>query len=395
MLSNTGNSYELPSPICIAPDAAEINARLINVRSRMATHGLDFYLVTDPDNVFYLTNFANFVHERPFLLIVPMDGPLHFIVPKLEVPHVTDRSIGDLDLITYLEYPAPPGQRWSDQLAHLLAKGKRVGIESCCALKVYNEVPVATVQVDIIDDVRMVKSPYEIGRLVYAASLMTEGHSTLLSLAKPGVKSVQINSEVSKQLMMRMLKDNPHANLLASKFVGIVQPPHLSHDPHNFTDTFMACSEGGPHVTIVSGRANGYGAELERTFFIGSVPDTARRPFDVMLKAREKTFELLKPGASMSEIDEVVTDVFIKMGYEDNILHRTGHGFGVTNHEAPFLARGYDRIVEAGMVFSVEPGIYLSGIGGFRYSDTVLVTESGNVCLTRAPDTLEALTIDG
>lgn len=390
---HTSSKDQLPRPICTAPDAAEINGRLVRVKAQMAHHGLDYYLVANPDNVFYLTNFANFVHERPFLLVVTMQGPLLFIVPKLEVPHVNVRSVGDIEIVSYPEYPAPAGEQWSDRLKQIFTRGSRVGIESSCPLQIYDAVPVTTKRCDIIDDVRMVKSPYEIGRLVYAASLMTEGHRTLLGLVKPGAMSVHINSEVARQLMTRMLKDNPHANLLATKFVGVVQPPHVSHDPHNFTDTFMACSAGGPHVTIVSGRANGYGAELERTFFIGTVPDAARRPFEVMLEARQKAFGVLKPGASMSIIDEQITDIFVDAGYGDKLLHRTGHSFGVTNHEAPFLARGYDRAVEAGMVFSIEPGIYLPGIGGFRFSDTVLVTETGNISLTEAPDTIEGLTV--
>ena len=112
-----------------------------------------------------------------------------------------------------------------------------------------------------------------------------------------------------------------------------------------------------------------------------------------MLEARRIAFELLRPGALMSEVDQATRDCFEKNGYLENLLHRTGHSFGVTGHEAPFLAIGYDRVVEEGMLFSIEPGIYFEGIGGFRFSDTVLVTESGNVSLTSAPETLEELTL--
>ena len=94
----------------------------------------------------------------------------------------------------------------------------------------------------------------------------------------------------------------------------------------------------------------------------------------------------------MGEVDQAVRDSLDRRGYADKILHRTGHSFGVTSHEAPFLAVGYDRVIEPGMVFSIEPGIYLPGIGGFRHSDTVLITEHGNLCLTEAPETIEGLT---
>ena len=103
-------------------------------------------------------------------------------------------------------------------------------------------------------------------------------------------------------------------------------------------------------------------------------------------------FERTKPGESMAAVDQAVREHFEKHGFLENLLHRTGHSFGVTGHEAPFLAVGYDRVIEPGMLFSIEPGIYLPGLGGFRHSDTVLVTETGNVCLTEAPETLDELT---
>jgi Xaa-Pro dipeptidase len=193
--------------------------------------------------------------------------------------------------------------------------------------------------------------------------------------------------------MQQLLTENPASNILNSKFNAVTQPPTLSHDPHNFTEIFSPLVQGGPHVTIVQGMANGYGAELERTFFLGRVPENALKPFNDMLEARELAYQLLTPGANMSDIDTQVNNLLKSKGYAENILHRTGHSFGVTDHEAPFLAEGYDREVRPSMVFSIEPGIYIAGVGGFRFSDTVLVTESGNQKLTVAPETLEQLTL--
>ena len=99
------------------------------------------------------------------------------------------------------------------------------------------------------------------------------------------------------------------------------------------------------------------------------------------------------PGARFSEVDKKVRKIIIDAGYENYILHRTGHGMGITGHEAPFLAVGDDRQIVPDMIISIEPGIYIEGQGGFRHSDTVLITETGNVRLTRTPDTLSELTI--
>ena len=112
-----------------------------------------------------------------------------------------------------------------------------------------------------------------------------------------------------------------------------------------------------------------------------------------MLEARDLAFNLLKPGAIMSDIDKGVNDFLKKRGHEHHLLHRTGHSFGVTNHEAPFLAEGYEEVVMPNMLFSIEPGIYIPDVGGFRFSDTVLVTDTGNTCLTQAPTTLDDLLI--
>jgi Xaa-Pro dipeptidase len=189
----------------------------------------------------------------------------------------------------------------------------------------------------------------------------------------------------------RMLRDMPNANMLASSFAAVVQPPSISHDPHDFTDVFVALEEGGPHVSVINCRVNGYGAEIERSFFLDFVPEPARRPFEVMCEARRIAFERTRPGGRMDDVDRAVREHFEKHGFGDAMLHRTGHSFGVTGHEAPFLAVSYEREIEPGMLFSIEPGIYLPGVGGFRHSDTVLVTSEGNVCLTRADDALEDL----
>ncbi len=384
-------SSSLPEPVVAPPDAAEMALRLGRVRERMQALGLDAYVAHGPDNVFYLTNFHNYVHERPFVLVVPREGPLRFVVPHLEEEHVRVRAVGELELVRYFEFPAPAGEAWSDRLREALGGAARVGVESVCPLQVAEEIPGERVRSDVVDEARMVKTSYELGRLAHASQVVSEGHEELVGLCHPGQLAIGIFGQVTRSMSGRMLRDMPNANMLASTFAAVVQPPSLSHDPHNFTDVFVQLEEGGPHVSVINSRVNGYGAEIERSFFLNAVPEAARRPFEVMREARRLAFERTRPGESMAEVDRVVRDHFEKHGYLDAVLHRTGHSFGVTGHEAPFLAVSYEREIEPGMLFSVEPGIYLPGIGGFRHSDTVLVTDDGNVSLTRAADELEDL----
>lgn len=380
-----------PDSIVTPPDTTEMAGRLARVREQMDQHGLDAYVACDPYNVFYLTNFYNYVHERPFILVVLPTGPLHFIAPKLEEPHITVRAVGDVKVARYFEYPAPRGDAWSDQLTKLLPSTATVGVESVCPLHIAGNVPGMQTTADIIEDVRMTKSDYEIGRIAHASRIIEAGHTELHRMAVPGQMAIAAFGNTTRLMTGMMLKDMPNANMLATQFAAVIQPPSISHDPHNFTDVFVELEQGGPHVSVINCRVNGYGAELERTFFLNTVPEAARRPFATMMEARQIAFDRLRPGADMAEIDQTVRDHFEKSGYLENLLHRTGHSFGVTGHEAPFLAVGYERTVEPRMLFSIEPGIYIPGLGGFRHSDTVLVTEDGNVNLTPAPDQLEDL----
>ncbi|WDP89999.1 MAG: aminopeptidase P family protein [Desulfobacter sp.] len=381
-------------PVSAHPTADEISRRLKALQSSIREQGLDAYLCFCPDNIFYLTNFANFVHERPFILIIPVKGLPVFLMPKLEAPHVRTRAVGALEFVHYFEFPAPKTMGWSDRLREILSPGQRVGIETHCPLAVAEAVPGTARAVDLVDELRLVKSPYEIGRIAYTCDLVSRAHAMLLAGARPGRMPVELHSKATAAVTKRMLLDCPNANMLNTKFAAIAQPPEVSHDPHNFTDVFMKFTQGGPHVSISSGTANGYGAEVERTFFLNRVPEKARQPFEDMLAARRLAFDLTVPGNIMSEVDRKVNEFLTSKGYGPHLLHRTGHGFGVTNHEAPFLAEGYDREIRPNMVFSIEPGIYIQGLGGFRFSDTILVTETGNMTLTSAPETLEALTID-
>jgi Xaa-Pro dipeptidase len=315
------------------------------------------------------------------------------VAPLLETSHVRARARCALDYVTYYEFPAPAGDNWHDCYRTLIENDARVGIESAMPVRIAEQTPGTTVVTDIIDEVRIVKSDYEIGRNVHACQVVDLGHEKLLETCRPGVQEGAIYGAVTGAMMAKILSDIPEANIIVSRAVGAVWPPSLSHDPHLVPTFGTTMEHGGPHVSIVVAQVDGYGVEVERTFFLGAVPEKARAPFDAMLEARALAYELARPGASTSEIDTAVRSVISDRGYGDRILHRTGHGFGITGHEAPYLAEGYDRELVPGMLISIEPGIYIPGLGGFRHSDTVLMTESGCVSLTRAPERLDDLTI--
>ncbi|WP_443098611.1 M24 family metallopeptidase [Variovorax sp. CCNWLW225] len=151
----------------------------------------------------------------------------------------------------------------------------------------------------------------------------------------------------------------------------------------------------GPHVAMVLTRVNGYAAECERTFFTTSPTQEERERFATMVRAREVAFKMIRPGVACAEIDASVNAFLNAEGFGDfwTRLHRCGHGFGLGNHEPPWIAVGSSHVLAENTLVSVEPGIYASGVGGYRHSDTVLVTRDGYRCLTQVPTGIEALVV--
>ncbi len=113
--------------------------------------------------------------------------------------------------------------------------------------------------------------------------------------------------------------------------------------------------------------------------------------FQIMLEARAAAYKVLKAGAVAQSVDEAARAIFIQAGLKDHIMHRTGHGIGMGNHEGPYLSLGDTTVLQENMVVSIEPGIYIEGVGGFRHSDTVRVTADGYEIMTSCPDQLEDL----
>ncbi len=375
------------------PSREELSSRLEKVRKLMKEQDLDYYISFNPVNIYYLTNFAFYVHERPFILIIEKEGLPKMLIPRLEKGHFESRSLCELEFVIYYEFPARTGDNWYDYYQKQISSNTKVGIESGLPIGIANKTPGEIVISDIIDEVRIIKTDYEIGRIYHACRVVNKGHKVLLKKCRPKVLEFALYKEITDAMTSKIVQDIPNANFRATETTGAVWPPSISHDPHLIPHIFAPMEEGGPHVSIVSAQVDGYGVEIERSFFLGHVPEKTIEPFKIMLEARDLAYSMLKPGKLMSDVDKAVRAFIAEKGYGDNIIHRTGHGLGITGHEAPFLAEGYDRLLEKNMVISVEPGIYIRGLGGFRHSDTVLITEVGYQKLTKAPETLEDLTI--
>ena len=137
----------------------------------------------------------------------------------------------------------------------------------------------------------------------------------------------------------------------------------------------------------------GYNAELERAIVIGTPTDGMRRLFEHTVAAQQAAFDAFRPGVTCADIDQAVLSYFDEHDLMRYWRQHTGHGIGLRNHEAPFLDVGDPTPIEPRMVFTVEPGLYDDAVGGFRHSDTVVVTDDGVEILTDYPSDLESLTL--
>jgi Xaa-Pro dipeptidase len=370
--------------------AAEYRSRIESLRTAAGEAGLDVFLVTSFDGIYYLTGAGYEPLERPFFLLIRPDRQPRLLVPKLDQEHLKKAyNIDPADVRSYWEYPAPAGRRWSDLLADELAGARNVGVEPTLKQEIFealNGVSLSTVP--LLDELRIVKSPAEVQMIRRAARYADLGVERLFAASYFGSTVAEGFAE-TRTITSRILSEVDNWEPLTSKVLMATWAAPGSAMPHSVPRLADRLRDG-PHVALALTRVNGYAAESERTYFTAKPSPAARAVFEAMLEARRLMFEMIVPGAHCGEIDTRVGD-FLRvegLGNEDVRLHRAGHGIGMGNHEPPWLADGSEERLVERMVISVEPGIYIEGLGGFRHSDTVLVTGSGYELLTRLPTDL-------
>jgi Xaa-Pro dipeptidase len=369
--------------------------RLQALQRKVREHDLDAFIVSSFESIFYLTGAGFEPLERPFFLVVKPEGEPVLLVPKLDQEHMTKAAgIERRNITTYREYPAPVMSGWPSRLKEILPPQGPIGVEPSVRREITDQLPDSSLRTEpLVEQLRLLKSPAEVEMIRRASHYADFGVKRLLSASYFGSMVAEGFAEtrtVSAQIIREVENWDPlTTNVLMASWAA----PH-SAMPHS-VPSLEHRLETGSHVALVLTRVNGYAAESERTYFTAPPSKDARVAFDAMTKAREIAFEMLKPGLPCGEVDAVVNDFLGREGFldDDQRLHRTGHGIGLGTHEAPWLAEGsVDRLAE-NMVISVEPGIYLPGVGGIRHSDTVLVTNDGHERLTHFPTGLDSLVI--
>ena len=366
----------------------QLSARIGLMKDELRQNGLDAYIVSTEDNIWYLTNLVYKPEERPFFVVVHVDGKPTIVVPALEERHLGTPPIYSF-VVAYREFPAPTGKGWADVLRKTIKEAKNVGIEG--KMKTYISAELqgfSTVVIDIVEGLRLEKSAYEIGMIRKSAEIASSAMGRMLRGLYKGATVVE-SFMVSKVTQTGLIKSGEF-NPLSTYLLTAAWPSPSSSMPHSVPglgERFGA----GPNVAMCYFRINGYAAECERTFFIDPPSAEDKERFEDITEARRRAFAILKPGVLCSEIDAAANGFLRAKGYEGNILHRTGHGIGLGNHEEPWLAEGDDRTLRENMVVSIEPGVYFDARGGYRHSDTVLITKDSYEILTRFPVSLEEL----
>jgi Xaa-Pro dipeptidase len=382
----------------------EIKQRQSQFYKKLQDNAMDCVILFSVTDIFYLTGFHFRPSERPIAFIMDPQEKAHLFVPHLEFEHAQEYAVVD-HVHYYPEYPGlkHPMEYFKEVLTEANFVGKVVGFDAdgYSSAKGYSGPRVsqfleAKEMKSVrgwIEEMRFIKSPREIELIKESCRWGNLAHRLLQKYSKPGLSEIEITSRASTEATMAMIETlgpdyKPHGNTAYAIFRG--QVGKMSAFPHAVTQNLIL-QKGDTLVTGAAADVWGYHSELERTMFVQEVSKEQEVYFQHMYEAQEVAFKNIKPGLPCSAVETEVQKYFKENGLTHLVSHHTGHAIGLLGHEAPFFDLGDQTVMQPGMVFTVEPGLYVRGLGGFRHSDTVLVTEDGMEMLTYYPRDLASL----
>ncbi len=384
----------------------ELAARRRDLLERLAQEDVGAVVLFGPTAILYLTGFSFIPTERPLAMAFTGERVLA-MVPSLEREHVTATARVD-HVAAYDEYPGeePPLTLLARALRDVLALGGQpLAVDSdgypprygyrgprLSDLLPNRQVACGTT----VEDMRLVKSAQELALLRESSRWADITHRHLQQLVRVGLNE----NEVAIQASLRGSQDmvaglgpefEPRGWVMLPASAGFRSQIGANAALPHAINRNLFMNRGDVLVTGASSLIWGYRCELERTMFVGPPSPEQRRWFHLMLGAQETAFAAMRPSRRCADVDREVRDYFDREGIRETWRHHVGHGLGMEVHEAPFLDIGDSRVMQPGMVFSVEPGIYVPGLGGFRHSDTVAITDTGIELMTRYPRDLDSL----
>lgn len=392
---------------------AEYAARRERVCAVLEERKLDALVLFHPIRMAYVSGFFHVSTERPMAIVVGGDGDMGALIPKLEQENIQQYSVDRV--LVYPEYPTGGAEHPMRVLARLLAEmrlaapGKRIGYDNNGYIDIngyegpgLSSIIAAGVETerarDIVDRLRAVKSDAEVQLMIESCIWGNYAHRVMHDLIEVGKTPLDISYEASATASRAMLQAlGPGYRPLTAVWgypagAGFTagrgtSMPHLLYEA-------TAVREGDVLVTGAGADVGGYTSELERTMIVGEPTEEFVRYFDLMMDVQQTGFDALRPGRTFADAERDVSQRFAELGIAEFQRHHTGHGLGLEGHEWPFIDLGSaDVVIEENMILSVEPGIYVPSLAGFRHSDTVVIRANGAERLTYYPRELDALIV--
>jgi Xaa-Pro dipeptidase len=357
--------------------------RLDKLNASLRTSGLDAVALNPGPTLKYLTNLNFHLSERPVVLLIAPGQDPAIILPELELPKVGLFPY-KVQAFAYGENPSEWDQAFRNAAQALGLDGKRIGVEPC-AMRLLEfrhikagapeaEYPDAS---DVLASLRIKKDKAEVDAMRRAVKIAQDGLEAVIPLIKIGMTERELSSE----LVMQVLK---HGSDPEMPFSPIVSSGPNSTNPHASPSERKL--QAGDMLVVDWGAAyNDYVSDLTRTFAVGKVDAEYAKIHKIVQEANAAGRAAAKPGVPCASVDKAARDVIEKAGYGKYFTHRVGHGIGMEGHEDPYMRGDNMQLLEPGMAFTVEPGIYLTRRNGVRIEDNVVITETGADCLSDMP----------
>jgi Xaa-Pro aminopeptidase len=350
--------------------------RLSAAAEAAASAGVDVLLVTPGADLRYLVGYDALQLERLTCLVLPAAGAPTLVVPRLEEHAAAVSGAGDHVMIaTHGETDDGFALAVGHARDALGAGPKVVGVSDRMwaqhVLRFRDLLPDATERLagDVLRPLRLRKKADEVDALRRAAAAIDRVHQRMGEWLRPGRTEAEVGRDIADAIIAE-----GHA---AVNFVIVGSGPNGASPHHHLSERRI---EAGDAVVVDIGGTmpDGYCSDCTRTYVAGDAPQPDfKSSYDVLLEAQRAACGAVRPGVTAASVDAAARDHISAAGYGDLFIHRTGHGIGLEEHEEPWIVAGNDTVLESGMCFSIEPGIYAPGRHGARIEDIVVVTDDG------------------
>lgn len=353
--------------------------RLDKLRSIMQEASLDIVALMPSSTLSYLTKTVHHANERPLILLIPQQGIPVAIMPNLEAELFLSQGF-EAELVEWHDVDGYD-HAFRIALEKLETAGKTIAVEGQKmrffegeALRRHAPSAIVKAEDKIIARLRLHKDKEAIEALRKAIQISEQALEATLQEIKVGMTELEIANNLTRK--MSELGGQGIA------FTTTVLAGENSARPHGNVRGDYKIKAGEPLLFDFGAVYEGYNADITRTFFVKEASDEHRAIYEAVKQANAVGRGAVQPGVTAHEVDTQVQDTLKKAGFEKLIVHKTGHGLGMDVHEEPYIMVGNHQVLETGMVFTVEPGLYQPGSIGVRIEDNVVVTENGCESLT-------------